>query len=285
MTKFSRDDIVALRQRAYDNENYNVALFRAEDELVFTFDAPGVPHPSMLDEQTARYLAINYVSAGSVPDVIKCSTVEEAHHFLGLLESQSTLDYGKVLELVAAVNEEGWRDAVYRYANKYTTGLPIETDGMPFWLLEGPLSGFEDAEMVTTVAESSPYGHFAEIALPEDENALLVYIIFDDNEAEVELSYILETYGIDEDSLEEFLAEQLLYVHKNYAYVRYCIIVGIWLPAVPENEEFLDVALDSRDFKRYYHEYVGYNEQVSEREAAYRNWLDASGVIDAQEES
>jgi len=235
------------------------------DRYNFLFDFGDLPKVNRTD----RYLAAHYSTMpASVPGLVRCESEEEANHFLDLVSAAESIDYGKVLEFAMAVYQDGWQSAIYAFVDEWCDELPAQADDAPYWWLsEHP--EFDGAEMVTTVARSTVYGSHYDIVRPEDDKTSLLIAILPDvgGETSVELAYPLEALGIKEGSLEEFLALQLV-CHNGgrYAYVRYDLMGAVWLLAVPENEEFLGKAQESRGFQEYYR---GLSEQVE----AVRVWI------------
>jgi len=248
-------------------EGYDVYLERTEPEIVLGFEVPGIPK---VESTEARYLAIHYMTGPKMPGVAKFNTVEEAFDFLDKFE-QANADYEKVLRFAGQIHVDGWRDAIYAYAED-ADELPAEADEKPYWV---EMPDLEDAELVTTVNASTLYGSYSDIAQP-DGAAILVKILADvGGESEIELAYLLEALEIEEDSLEEYLALQLVCHFNGYAYVRRDLMAAVWLLPVPENLKYLGVAVESEDFKNYYDEdaYVYNAENINERRNAIEDWL------------
>ena len=247
-------------------EGYHIALVRPAPEIVMTFAVPGMPDV----EGATRYLAINYISGPKMPGVAKFDTTGEAFDFLDKFE-EADVDYEKVLEFGRMVHEQGWQDTIYIYVGEWVDKLPAEADGKPHWM---EMSDLDDAELVTTIDASTLYGSHGDIARPKDENAILVRILADDigGESCIEMAYPLEALGIEEGSLEEFLAFQLVCNDGRFAFVRRDLIGAIWLTAVPENLECLEIAVESEDFKRYYD---GHSPS-SECKEAIQDWIKAT---------
>ena len=278
-SKFDKTQVASLKQRTMElqeclPDSWWLDLSRVSGHTaVFTFDFPGVPEVGAKD----KYLNMHYVMASSVPGQVICESIEEADRFLDLVEQQDNkpIEYEKVLQFGGMVHYHGWVDAIYAFVED-TDELPAEADGAPYWV---ELPEFDGAELITTVGSSSVHGSHHDIVQPDDETALLIEIVADvGGEREVELAQELEAVGIEEDTLEEFLALQLVCHDERYGYVRYDLMGAIWLASVPENEEFLEAAIERRDFLDYYKEedgnYAnGTYEKYSPREEAIKNWM------------
>jgi len=250
-------------------DGYDIQLVSIKPEIVLTFMVPRMPEI----EGASRYLAINYITGPRLPGIAKFDTAEEAFDFLDKFE-KADADYEKVLEFAKAIHEQGWQDAIYVYVGEWVDKLPAEGDGKPYWV---EMSGFEGAELVTTVDASTLYGSYGDIAQPQDKNAILVKILADDigGESEIEMAHLLEALEIEEDSLEEYLALQLVCHDERDAFVRRDLIGAIWLLAVPENLQFLEAAMESEDFQGYYDQvlYSYKHGTINERKEAIERWL------------
>ena len=207
---------------------------------VFRFDCGDEPEV----DPTSAYLAQNYGVGNAVPGCVKFYDYYKAMEFLTLVElyarESRPINYEAVLKAVQMIHYDTWASAVYTFAEEWTVDLPVEAKGAPYWM-EDLNRLFYGAELTTTVGESNAYGYAGDIVQPEDEAAILIATLFDSSEGEVELAPILETCGIEDDSLEESLLRQLVCTNDTeYAYVRYDLMAAVWLNAVPENRGFLD---------------------------------------------
>lgn len=240
---------------------------------VFRFDCGDEPEVDPVD----NYLAQNYGCGSAVPGCAKFYDYEPACEFLELVrryaESDRPIDYEAVLKAVHTIHHDTWADAIYAFTGEYATELPIEVDGMPCWL-EDLNAVFYGAWLTTTVAV--PHGYSTWVSPPEDKAALLVASFLDDSEGEIELAWVFESCGIENDSLEEALVRQLVCTNDTgYAYVHYRLIAGVWLSAIPENRGALRDAVNTEDFLHYYdgQAYEYGRGWYNERTEAVRQWL------------
>lgn len=267
---YERTAEVAEKFEAANEERYLHLSPRHIDwhSIVFDFDHEEAPEV----DGTARYMAENYSTVVStmVPGLVRVDTIEEAHEFLDLVENhEGPIEYEKVLECAGAVHEQGWQDSIYTYVEEWVDELPAEACDAPEWFELGELS---DAQLTTTIAGSTIYGSHGDIVFPKDDpDALLIKILGGRNEAHVELEWVLEAFKID--GLEALLVKQLLCTDGTTAFVLTDLMGGIFLDTVPENAEFLEAAVTSEGFLRYYEDenYQG----VDERLVAIDAWCEA----------
>lgn len=260
-------------------EDWYVALRDVQySTLVFSFDFPGVPEvPDGVD----KYLAVEYacVSPSTVPGFVNCDSLDEAYCFLTMVSERAAsgdpIAYDRVLKCAQSIEWSGLQHAISNFVEGAGPDeLPAEADGYPEWMDD--LGELGEAQLITTVNWSNVYGSHGTIAQPEsDPNALLVEIVFGDSEAEEELECHLEAFEIA--PLEELLVRQLVCTNNTpYAYIRYSLMCGVFLAAVPENTEYLELA-QTEGFLLYYEEskYQYGRGAINEREEAISRWLAA----------
>jgi len=266
---YERTALVAEKFETNEKRYLSLSLGYVKD-ILFHFNHEGMPEV----DSTTRYMAEHYSSVSTmVPGLVNVDTIEEAHEFLDLVEAhEGSIDYEAVLKCAAAVHDQGWRDAIYRYVGDGTSGLPAEACDTPEGFELGDLDG---AALTTTINASTVYGSHGDIEFPkDDENALLVEILGGRDESHVELEWPLEAFKVS--GLEAFLVKQLLCTDGRYAFVLVDLMGGVFLDTVEENAEFLVAAVNSKGFLRYYEDenYRGVNERLE----AVNAWTDAAGL-------
>lgn len=232
----------------------------------------------------SKYLAEHYGVGNSVPGIVKLDGYDKAIEFIDAVAGAS-LDYEAVLKAAGMIHWDGWRDAISAYVeDAMPEDLPAEGDGLPYWQ-EDLVKVFGDAFTTTTVNSCTIYGSYSAIHLPETNGALLFAIMgATGGEAEVELGCIYEACAIADDSLEDILLRQLVCTNDTpYAYVRLDLMAACFLDPEAENAEYLEAAVRSEDFSRYYGRDVyvpGFPNRgcVDEQQEAVNEWCDAAGL-------
>lgn len=209
-----------------------------------------------------EYLAKRYSSImpSMCSGLVNCEDWDEAKLFLTLLleryASGGTIDPEVSDEIAGRIRLEGWRDAISLHVeDSDIEDLPIRDAEIPYWMLEALPSeskGLQLDHLLYTLNHSNGYLSHPSEDLPKVEGCLLLETDGDDSEAHVELgtkefghpddSETFEgRWGVPADSLEAFLALQLVCHNKNlskefpeYAYVHYQLMGGVWLRPIPE---------------------------------------------------
>ena len=210
-----------------------------------------------------EYLAKRYSSVmpSMCSGLVNCEDWDEAKLFLTLLLERyaagRTIDPEVPSEIADRIHREGWRDAISSHVeDSDIEDLPIREAEVPYWVVEPMLeqsqSGVDGDHLLYTLAESDAYLGYPSSELPEVEGCLLVHTVGCDSEAEVSLgskeckhpneyACFEDYWGVPADSLEAFLALQMVCHNRNlakefpeYAYVHYQLMGGVWLRPIPE---------------------------------------------------
>jgi hypothetical protein len=213
-----------------------------------------------------EYLSEHYSSVSTMcSGQVRCEDWAEAKLFLTLLleryTSGGSVDPQIPEKIAECMNFQGWRDAIYYHVGcSDISDLPIRDAELPSWIIEQmPVTKrwWESEHFLYTLNVSDAYLSYPSEDLPEVQGCLLVLVVGEDSESHVELGSkesnqndsFEQYWGVAGDSLEAFLALQMVCHNKNLAkefprtaFIRYALVGGVWLRPIPEAiKSFVDL--------------------------------------------